>query len=169
MALIAGQFVVVHFSAMMWDITQIVILPVLAGSVFHQLVRGKFAWLEKMMPLLSMTGIALIIVVITAAGRDSLLRVGLLLMLASLVQNIAGYSLGYGVANFLGLAETDCRTISLEVGMQNAGLASGIAFTMGKITTLGLAPAIFGPLMNITGSSLANWWHRKPPLQAKSK
>ena len=63
----------------------------------------------------------------------------------------------------LGFKEKDCRAISLEVGMQNAGLASGLALMMGGLATIGLAPAIFGPLMNITGSSLANWWHRRQP------
>jgi len=48
--------------------------------------------------------------------------------------------------------------------MQNGGLASGLAKEMGKAATLGLAPAVFGPLMNITGSILASYWHRKPPV-----
>jgi BASS family bile acid:Na+ symporter len=52
--------------------------------------------------------------------------------------------------------------MAIEVGMQNGGLASGLAKAMGKIATVGLAPAIFGPVMNITGSLLASWWHRKP-------
>jgi BASS family bile acid:Na+ symporter len=47
--------------------------------------------------------------------------------------------------------------------MQNGGLASAIAKSMGKIATVGLAPAVFGPLMNVTGSLLASWWHRHPP------
>jgi BASS family bile acid:Na+ symporter len=59
--------------------------------------------------------------------------------------------------------ERDCRTMAIEVGMQNGGLASGLAKEMGKMATVGLAPAIFGPLMNVTGSILASWWHRKPP------
>jgi BASS family bile acid:Na+ symporter len=46
--------------------------------------------------------------------------------------------------------------------MQNGGLASAIALQMGKVATVGLAPAVFGPLMNITGSSLATWWRGKP-------
>jgi BASS family bile acid:Na+ symporter len=58
--------------------------------------------------------------------------------------------------------EKSCRTIALEVGLQNAGLASGIALGMGKVATIGLAPAVFGPLMNISGSSLAIWWKNKP-------
>jgi BASS family bile acid:Na+ symporter len=61
--------------------------------------------------------------------------------------------------------EKDCRTIAIEVGMQNGGLASGIAKGMGKIATVGLAPAVFGPLMNITGSILASYWHRKTPKE----
>ena len=61
------------------------------------------------------------------------------------------------------MSERDCRTIAIEVGMQNGGLASGLAKEMGKMATVGLAPAIFGPLMNITGSILASWWHRRPP------
>ncbi|MFT7161190.1 MAG: BASS family bile acid:Na+ symporter, partial [Bacteroidia bacterium] len=54
--------------------------------------------------------------------------------------------------------ERSCRTIALEVGLQNGGLASGIALEMGKITTVGLASAVFGPIMNITGSTLASRW-----------
>jgi len=59
--------------------------------------------------------------------------------------------------------ERSCRTIALEVGLQNGGLASGIALEMGKVATVGLAPAVFGPMMNITGSSLATWWRGRNP------
>ena len=108
-----------------------------------------------------MLGIGIIITVITAAGRDSLLEVGLWLILACFLHNMFGYSLGYVVCKLLGMNEQDCRTIALEVGMQNGGLASGLALQMGKVATVGLAPAIFGPMMNITGSSLATWWRSK--------
>ena len=163
MKLLAAQYIAIHPGAMIWDITQIVILPIAAGLLFHYIVRGRFAWLDKAMPFVSMAGITLIIVVITAAGRDSLLQVGLLLITATLVQNLAGYTLGYWAARWLGLVEKDRRTIALEVGMQNAGLASGLALAMGKLASVGLAPAIMGPMMNISGSALATWWHRKPP------
>jgi quinoprotein glucose dehydrogenase len=163
MRLLAGRYIDINLGAMIWDITQIVIIPIAAGLGFHYLVRGRFTWLDKIMPLVSMAGIALIIVVITAAGRDSLLRVGLLLIVATLLQNFAGYTLGYWFARWLGLKERDRRTIALEVGMQNAGLASGLALAMGKLATVGLAPAVFGPMMNITGSALATWWHRRLP------
>jgi predicted Na+-dependent transporter len=52
---------------------------------------------------------------------------------------------------------------TLEVGMQNAGLASALAKSMGKVATTGLASVIFGTMMNVTGSSLASWWHNRNP------
>ncbi|WP_431217378.1 bile acid:sodium symporter family protein [Puia sp. P3] len=140
-----------------------VIFPIIAGLAFHYFVRGRFKGLDKAMPVISMAGIALIIVVITAAGRDSLIKVGGLLVLATLLHNTAGYFLGYWAGRLFSFPERDCRTIALEVGMQNAGMASGLALTMGKLATVGLAPAVFGPLMNTTGSSLASWWHNRLP------
>src|SRR5690606_17578370 len=118
--------------------------------------------LDKILPLISMAGIALIIIVITAAGRDSLLEIGLWLMLLILIHNCVGYLVGYWYARGFMLSERDARTIAIEVGMQNGGLASGIAHSVGKIATMGLAPAIFGPLMNVTGSILASYWYRRP-------
>ena len=119
----------------------------------------------NILSLISMVGIAIIITIITASGRDSLLQVGALLIITSLLHNLTGYSLGYTVSWLFGMPEKDRRTIAFEVGMQNGGLASGLALQMGKIATVGLAPAIFGPLMNVTGSALANWWRSKPPKE----
>jgi len=163
MRLLAGSFIEVHWQAMVWDIMKMVIFPVVAGLAFHYLVRGRFKGLDKAMPIISMAGIAIIIVVITAAGRDSLLKVGALLVVATLMHNTAGYFLGYWSGRLFGFPERDCRTIALEVGMQNAGMASGLALGMGKLATVGLAPAVFGPMMNTTGSSLASWWHNRLP------
>lgn len=162
MKMLAGQFVSVDFLTMMWDIIKMVILPICAGLLYNYFLGGKFAWLDKAMPVVSMVSIALIITIITAAGRDSLLAVGPLLVLAVLIHNLSGFSLGYFVSKLFKLDEKSCRTIAIEVGLQNGGLASGLALQMGKVATVGLAPAIFGPLMNITGSSLATWWRSKP-------
>lgn len=169
MRLLGGSFVEIHFWAMVWDITKIVILPVAGGLAFHYLIHGKFKWLDKAMPLLSMGGIAFILTIITAAGRDNLIKVGGLLIVATFIHNLAGYFFGYWSGRLFKFHERDCRTIALEVGMQNAGLASGLALAMGKLATAGLAPAIFGPVMNITGSTLASWWHNHLPEGDDSK
>jgi BASS family bile acid:Na+ symporter len=140
-------------------------LPIIGAIVLRHFLKGEKKIMDKILSLLSMVGIAVIITIITASGRDSLLEVGALLLLTSLLHNVSGYSFGYGISWLFGMSERDRRTIALEVGMQNGGLASGLALQMGKIATVGLAPAIFGPLMNITGSALASWWRSKPPQE----
>jgi bile acid:Na+ symporter, BASS family len=164
MQILAGQYVEVDFLAMVWDVTKIIILPIGAGLLFSYFLQGKFKALDQIMPLISMVSIGLIIAVITAAGRDGLLAVGPLLIVVVLLHNGTGYLLGYWGSRLFRMPERDCRTVALEVGLQNGGLASGLALSMGKLATVGLAPAIFGPVMNITGSSLALWWRSKPPI-----
>lgn len=164
MKMYAGELVEVDVLGMMWDISKMIIIPIGAGLIFNKLLSGKSKWLDDAMPIVSMFGIAFILTIITAAGRDSLLVIGPILMVVVLIHNSLGYLLGYWSGRLFKMSEKDCRTIAIEVGMQNAGLASGIAKEMGKIATVGLAPAVFGPLMNITGSILASWWHNKPPV-----
>jgi BASS family bile acid:Na+ symporter len=163
MKYLAGSFVPIDFISMMISIIKIVILPISVGLIFNHFFHGKVKWLDKTMPIISMAGIALIIMIITAAGRDDLLTIGILLIITAIIHNLMGYLFGYWGCRLLKMKEQDCRTIALEVGMQNGGLASGIALEMGKISTVGLAPAIFGPWMNISGSSLATWWRDKDP------
>jgi BASS family bile acid:Na+ symporter len=161
MQLLAGQFVPIDTIGMMLSILNMIIAPIVLGLLFNHFLHGKSKWLDDIMPVVSMAGIAFIIAVITAAGRDSLISIGLLLVLAAVIHNALGYFFGYWGCRMLGMEEKSCRTIAFEVGMQNGGMASGLAQEMGKISTVGLAPAIFGPWMNITGSTLANWWRRK--------
>jgi len=158
MKILGGEFIEVNFVQMMIDILKIIILPIGVGLLVNRIFRNQTEFLNRYMPLVSMAGIALIICIITAAGRDSLLKVGGLLVVCMLIHNLMGFLMGYWSARLLKLPEQDCRTVAIEVGLQNGGLASGIALQMGKVATVGLAPALFGPIMNITGSLLASWW-----------
>ncbi|MFY0650722.1 MAG: bile acid:sodium symporter family protein [Cyclobacteriaceae bacterium] len=144
------------------DLLWFMALPIASGIVFRKMFGTNKVLMEQVLSLVSMIGIGVIITIITAAGRDNLLEIGALLILACFIHNMLGYGLGYWACKLMGLDQKSCRTIALEVGMQNGGLASGIALQMGKVATVGLAPSVFGPLMNITGSSLATWWRGKP-------
>jgi BASS family bile acid:Na+ symporter len=66
------------------------------------------------------------------------------------------------VARAAGLDKPSARSVAFEVGIQNGGMASGIAGAAGKLGTMGLAAAIFSPWMNISGSVLANYWRKRP-------
>ena len=135
------------------------------GVAYHGFTR----WLPRLdawMPVASMAGIVYFTTVTTAAGRDNLLAVGGLLFLASALHNAAGYFFGYWLSRAAGLDKNSARSVAFEVGMQNGGMASGLAGAMGKLGTVGLAAAIFSPWMNISGSVLANYWRKRPARPA---
>jgi len=135
----------------------------LAKLIIGVLLHGPRNWMDKALPLVSMAAICAIIAVITVRSRDDLLRVGPLLILATVIHNAVGYFAGYWMARAARLSESSCRAVAFEVGMQNGGMASGLAMGVLNSAPAALAPAIFGPWQNISGSILATWWHRRLP------
>lgn len=137
-------------------------LPMLAAIVLKHYLKGNKPLIESILAFIAMLGIIVNTTIITASGRDNLIQVGGLLIISCFLHNITGFSLGYSISWLLGMPEKDRRTIGFEVGMQNGGVATGLALEMGKVATVGLASTIFGPLQNITGSALANWFRGRP-------
>ncbi|MBN1362734.1 MAG: bile acid:sodium symporter family protein [Sedimentisphaerales bacterium] len=160
MKLLASEMVEVRFLGMMKEIALMVLLPIMAALIYNWIRRDRLKRLHRLMPLLSMAGIIYFTAITTAAGREDLLKIGVLLFLAALLHNTVGYLLGYWAARLSGLDQESCRTIAIEVGLQNGGMASGLAGRMDKLATVGLAPAIFSPWMNVSGSVLANYWRK---------
>lgn len=163
MKLLAGGFIEIDVLNMMWGIVKMVFVPIGAGLLFNKFLSGKAKWLDAAMPVVSMVGVAFIVAIIMAAGRDSILNIGVQLIITVVLMIVLGYILGYWLARLLNMNENDSRTIAITTGMQNAGLVSGIAKVMGKIATVGLATAICGPLMGLTSSLLASYWKSHPP------
>ena len=130
-------------------------------GVLYHLIAMRYPKMDSFMPYLSMFGIIYFTTVTTAAGRDNLMKVGFILFFCSVIHNAAGYFFGYWLSRLFGLDKLSSRTIAFEVGLQNGGMASGLAGSMGKLGTVGLPAAVFSPWMNISGSILANYWRRK--------
>jgi BASS family bile acid:Na+ symporter len=162
MKLLAGAFVPVSFWPMMVDILKMILVPVAAGVVANRLLHGRKRLIDAALPLVSMGGIVLIIAIITSLSRDKLFEVAPLLILAVVLHNGLGYLLGYWGARLVRLSERDARTVAVEVGLQNGGMASGLAISALQSAEAGLAAAIFGPWQNASGSVLASWWRRRP-------
>jgi BASS family bile acid:Na+ symporter len=133
----------------------------LAKWIISILLKGPKNWMDKTLPVVSMAGIVFIIAIITARSSEKLLTVGLLLITVAIIHNFIGYIAGYWLARLSRLDERSCRTVAFEVGMQNGGMATGLAMTVLNSAKAALAPAIFGPWMNVSGSVLATHWHRK--------
>jgi BASS family bile acid:Na+ symporter len=169
MKILAGRLVPIPFIGMMISIIKMIILPIVAGLIANWLLHGRRKWLDRILPVVSMAAICFIIAIIAANSRNELLTAGFLLIGAAALHNTLGYTLGYFGARLARLSETDCRTVAIEVGMQNGGMAVGLAIDVLKSTNAALAPAIFGTWMNVSGSTLASWWRERVPPDAPNQ
>lgn len=175
MRLLAGAYVEVPFVGMMISIVQMIIVPIAAGLavnwLLHRVARtipaaaAISAAIMKALPAVSMIAICFIIAIITSISRDQLLAGSFVaaIIAAAAIHNGAGYLLGYWGARALHLTEVESRTVAIEVGLQNAGMASGLAISVLKSPLAAIPPAVFGPWMNMTGAMLASWWANRPP------
>jgi BASS family bile acid:Na+ symporter len=123
-----------------------------AKWVMGTVLKRADNWMDQVLPLVSMAGICMII---------ALMTVGPALLAAVVIHNSIGYTFAYFASRAMRLNERDSRAVAFEVGMQNGGMASGLAMGVLASPSAALAPAIFGPWQNISGSVLATWWHRK--------
>ncbi|QDV41130.1 Sodium Bile acid symporter family protein [Stieleria neptunia] len=165
MYLLAGTLVEIVFLDWVINITKIIIVPIAFGLIANSILRAlnrRGRWIDRVLSLIAMAGICFIVGIIIAGSRDKLLTIGLALVAASVLHNAAGYVLGFYGARLAKLDESSCRTVAIEVGLQNGGMATALAINTLKDPLAALAPAIFGPWMNISGSMLASWWGARP-------
>jgi bile acid:Na+ symporter, BASS family len=163
MKLLAGEYIEVSVLDMLWEILKIVLIPTIAGLVVNSLLsrRGLMGpWVDQVLSAVAMIAICIVIGIIVARSREQLLRVGLLLFVVVVLHNAFGYLLGYMAAKWSGMDTSDCRTVSIEVGMQNGGMASALATGVLKSEDAAIAGAIFGPWMSFAGAVLASWWRK---------
>ena len=166
MSILAGKLVDIVFIDWVINITKIIIVPISIGLIFNSILRAlnrRGAWIDRCLSLIAMGSICFIIGIIIAGSRDKLLTIGLALVAVAVIHNAAGYILGYWGARLARLDECSCRTVAIEVGLQNGGMATALAINTLKDSLAALGPAIFGPWMNISGSMLASWWAARPP------
>ena len=154
--LFAGQTVDVDVLEMFLSIVQVVLVPIAAGFLINYFFE-KAAACASVLPLVSVVGISLIIMAVVAANQAKLLTVGPLIILVVMLHNVLGYALGYLVGRVLRLTKEQMRTLSIEVGMQNSGLASSLATVHFASMPLAAVPgAVFSVWHNISGAVYAN-------------
>jgi bile acid:Na+ symporter, BASS family len=176
--LLAGGYIQVNFFSLMISIINMILLPVAAGIVVNWiLLRLARAYPEqehvplailRAMPVVSMISICIVLAVIASVARPMLLAgtFVLAIVVAAAMHNGAGYILGYWGARLAGLKDSEARTVSIEVGLQNGGMATGLAMGVLKSPLVALSPAVFGTWMNMSGAVLASWWRGRPPADA---
>ena len=144
---------------MLMSIVQLIIAPVLLGIVLNHFLHARLRPLQHAFPLISVAAIVLIIAIIVALNHARLGELSLLLLLAVALHNLTGLLGGYAIPRLLGYDTKVCRTLAIEVGMQNSGLA--VALAMKYFAPLAALPgALFSIWHNLSGSLLAALWRR---------
>jgi len=173
--LYVGERVPVPVMDMLVSIVKIVLLPVAAGIVVNTLFGRRLAPIKHLFPLLSVAAIVVIIAIIVALNRDNLAAMGAVVALAVALHNATGLTVGYVLGRLLTGDERTARTLAIEVGMQNSGLAVALAVKYFSVAAA-LPGALFSVWHNLSGSLLAALWSRRPvadesaaPVQSRLK
>jgi BASS family bile acid:Na+ symporter len=159
--LLVGRSVPVPVWSMLQNILTIVLLPVAAGVAINMRWGKALDRVRLGFPAASVTAIVVIIAIIVALNREQIASVGPTVMLAVSLHNLLGLTLAFAVARALRFSQAECRTLAIEVGMQNSGL--GVVLAHRYFSALAALPgAIFSIWHNLTGSLLAAYWSRRP-------
>ena len=154
-----GKHVDVPALNMLMDILNIIILPVAGGVMINHLFGRFLASTRHVFPLISVIAIVLIIAIIVALNEPRLGSIGLALIAAVALHNALGLLVGYVVPLLFGMDKRTCKTLAIEVGMQNSGLAVALSVKY-FAATAALPGALFSLWHNLTGSLLAAYWSR---------
>lgn len=155
--LYAGQKVDVNAVSMFISIVQVVILPIFLGFIINKFFYKFTNSIKEILPLISVLAIVAIVAAVVSANSQRLMQVGYLVIIVVVLHNCLGYLLGYVLAKLFRLNNAKCKAVSIEVGMQNSGLATSLAATHFASMALATVPgAIFSVWHNISGSIVAN-------------
>jgi len=153
---------------MILRIAYIVIAPVCAGLVLNHFFSARLKSIQHVFPLVSVVSIVLIIAIIVALNAANIAQVGWLMLLAVALHNAVGLGGGYLISRLLGFPERECRTLAIEVGMQNSGLAVALAIKYFPVAAA-MPGAFFSLWHNLSGSLLAAFWSRTHPPEVKKR
>ena len=171
MKLLAGRFIEIDVWTMVMSILEVVLVPVAAGGLVRALFRRQLdahkVVCDRVLSFVSMAGICYTILALTAPSRETFREAGVLIIVAAILHNSFGYLSGYGLTRLLGrflpLGETDARTVAIEVGMQNGGMAGALAVGVLHSTVAALPANVFSIWMNFSGSIIASFWSKRSP------
>ena len=165
---LAGAWIEISLAAMMISIVQVVVVPIVLGIVINKLFGDFVRRAIKLLPLISVIAIVLIVGGVVSVSSQQIMQTGLLIMAVVMLHNLLGYALGFAVAKALRMNLAKSKAISIEVGMQNSGLASSLAL-MHFGAAAAIPGAVFSVWHNISGSLAANYLAGKMEKAEKAK
>ena len=162
--LMAGTMVNVDTLGMLLSIVYVVIAPIIVGLLFQRFLPGLTKAVTPYLPAFSSLAIAFTVGIVVSHNADRLMLGGQIVILVVMLHNLLGLSLGFLIGRLLRLEKPKCVALSIEVGMQNSGLASSLANMHFATFPLATIPgAIFSVWHNISGALVAKLFQMKIP------
>lgn len=156
---LAGSYVPVNALQLCLSTLQVAVAPVLAGVFCNWRFPRAVASVSRIGPLISVVALMFITGSIVAQNADAVIASAGKLTLAAVLLHSLGFGVGYSIARMLGYAEDIARTVSIEVGMQNGGLAAVLARENFPLQPMAAVPAVFSAItQTVLGSLVASWW-----------
>lgn len=160
--LMAGTMVDVDTFGMLQSIVYVVIAPIVGGLLCQRYLPDVTKSLVPYLPAFSSIVIALLVGIVVSHSAGQLLVGGLLVVLAVMAHNLFGLAIGFGIGRMLRLEKPKCVALSIEVGMQNSGLASSLAVLHFAAFPLAAIPgAVFSVWHNISGALAAKLFQNR--------
>jgi BASS family bile acid:Na+ symporter len=157
---LAGKWMDINTKSLFMDIVQVVIVPIVLGTIVKAIFRKQAEASVKALPLVSTIAIVLIVAIVVGLNQPKIMSNGLLIFAAVILHNLLGYILGYFFAKLFGMDLAKRKAVTLETGMQNSGL--GAALAAAHFSPLAAVPsALFSVWHNLSGSMLATWFARR--------
>jgi BASS family bile acid:Na+ symporter len=143
------------------SILQVAIIPIALGLLVNHFAPKVIQAASDVLPVVSVAAICLIVAAVVSHNSQQIFATGESVFAAVVALNLAGYALGYGIGKATGMSLARRKALSLEIGMQNSGLATSLALTMFPGMALATVPgAVFSVWHNISGSLLASYFRR---------
>ncbi len=143
--------------SMFISIINVVIIPIVLGFIINKFFGTFTQKAIKVLPMVSVTGICMIVASVVSHNASKILSTGLIVFTVVILHNVLGYACGFGLGKMLKFNIPKTKAISIEIGMQNSGLATSLASTSFASLAMATVPgAIFSVWHNISGAILAN-------------
>ena len=155
MLMLASEYLPVDAWAMFQSIVKVVLFPLALGFAAQKLLPAFVRAAVPALPLVSVTGIVLIVAAVVGASKGAIVQSGMMIFAVVVLHNMLGYLIGFIAARLAGLDLAARKAIAIETGMQNSGLAAALATAYFSPLTA-VPAAIFSVWHNISGALVAN-------------
>lgn len=161
--LLLQKTVAVDVWSMFWSIISVILIPIALGLIISKLFPRFVQRIVSLLPVVSTVGICMIVATVVSHNAEKIYTSGVVVLAVVMLHNLLGYGCGFGIGKLFGMTPEKTKALSIEIGMQNSGLATSLANTAFPDPSMAMATvpgALFSVWHNISGAVLAAFYRK---------